>query len=184
MKKNIIAAAVAALVLPAAAAAVEPSTLSYTYGQFGYADTTFDFPGDPGADGFALEGSYQFTDMFFGVASYSDLSGDADFSTLAIGAGAAIGLAPSTDGYATLSFVDVDFGLGSDDGLALEFGVRHMLNEQVELFGNLQYVDIAESETGFEIGGRYWFQKNFGASLSYETFDGDNTILIAGRYNF
>lgn len=184
MKKNIVAAAIAALVLPAAASAVEPSTLSYTYGQFGYADTTFDIPGDPGADGFALEASYEFTDMFFGIFSYSDLSGDADFSTMQIGAGAAIGLAPTTDGYASLSLVDVDFGAGSDDGLALEFGVRHMLNEKVELFGNFQYVDIADSETGIEVGGRYWFQKNVGASLSYETFDGDNTILVAGRYNF
>lgn len=184
MNKKIIAAVVAALVLPAAASAVEPSNLSYTYGQFGYADTTFDFPGDPGANGFALEGSYEFTDMFFGVISYSDLSGDADFSTLQFGAGAAIALAPTTDGYASLSIVDVDFGGGSDDGIALEFGVRHMMNEQVELFGNLQYVDLTESETGFEFGGRYWFQKNLGASFSYETFDGDNTILIAGRYNF
>ena len=94
------------------------------------------------------------------------------------------GLTPATDGYATLSIIDIDFGGASDDGIALEFGVRHMMNEQVELFGNLQYVDMTESETGFEFGGRYWFQKNLGASFSYTTFDGDNTILIAGRYNF
>lgn len=190
MKKNIVAAAVAALVLPAAAFAAEGDSmfsekkLSYTYGEFGYVDKTIDFPGDPGADGFGLGVSYEFTDMLFGFFNYEDLSGDADISMMNFGIGAAVGLTDTIDGYGKFGLVDVEVGTASDDGFGLEFGARSMVNEQVELFGNFQYIDMTESDSGIEVGARYWFQENLGASFSYESvgdFDGFN---LTARYEF
>jgi len=188
MNKKIIAAITAALVLPATAFAADSAfsdkNLSYTYGEFGYVDKTLDAAGDPGADGFGFGVSYEFTDMLFGFFNYEDLSGDADITIMNFGAGAAVGLTDKIDGYAKIGLVDIEVGAGEDDGFGLEFGARTMFNEQVELFGNFQYIDLTDSETGFELGGRYWFQKNLGASFSYETigdFDGFN---ITARYEF
>lgn len=190
MNKKVIAAAVAALALPAATFAAEgdsmfaDKSLSYTYGEFGFVDKTADAPGDPGADGFGFGVSYEFTDMVFGFLSYEDLSGDADFTYMNFGVGAAVGLTDTIDGYAKFGMVDVEVAGFSDDGFGLEFGARSMINEQFELFGNFQYVDMTESDSGIEVGGRYWFQENLGVGLSYESvgdFDGFN---IMARYEF
>lgn len=190
MNKKIIAA-VAALALPVAAIAADSNddmfaadkNFSYTYGQFGYTDRDFD---GASADGFEIEGSFELTDMLFVVGGYSDLSGDGDSSTLNLGVGAAIGLNENLDGYAQFNFLQNDLGPIDDTGYGLEFGVRSMIAEQVELFGDLKYVDIYEdTDTILELGGRYWMDDNLGFSLSYE--DGDFTgsgITLAARYNF
>src|SRR5690606_3243053 len=106
MKKKIVAAAVAALVLPAAAFAAE-TNMSYTYGELGYTDMGID---SASADGFALEGSYQFMENVFGFLSYEDLSGDYDWSNMVIGAGYVMPLNDMIDGYAKVGFVSNDVG--------------------------------------------------------------------------
>ncbi|HEX7029604.1 MAG TPA: outer membrane beta-barrel protein [Gammaproteobacteria bacterium] len=188
MNKNVIAAAAAALFLPAGAIAADGAfaadkNLSYTYGQFGYSDRDFD---GPSADGFDIEGSYEVTDMVFVFGSYSDLSGDFDSSALTFGAGAAIGLTDTVDGYGKVAFIDSEIGPVDDSGLGLEFGVRSMIADKIELFGDLQYVDIYDdTDTILELGGRYWMQDNLGFSVSYQ--DGDFTgsgITLAARYGF
>ncbi|HEX7029605.1 MAG TPA: hypothetical protein VF254_03345 [Gammaproteobacteria bacterium] len=190
MNKKIIAATVVALTLPVAAFAAEgdagfkDKSLSYTYGEFGYVDRTADFPGDPGTDGFGFAVSYEFTDLLFGFLNYEDLSGDFDYSTTNFGIGAAVGLTDTIDGYAKLGLVDVDVAGATDDGFGLEFGARSMVTEQVELFGALQYVDLTDAETGFEVGGRYWYKENLGFSLAYETFDDFNGFNLTARYEF
>lgn len=191
MKKNMIAAAaVAALALPAAAFAADGDStfsdkkLSYTFAEFGFVDKTLDAPGDPSADGFGFGVSYEFTDMLFGFLSHEDLSGDGDVTIMNFGVGAAVGLTDSIDGYAKFGMVDVEVAGFDDDGFGLEFGARSMINEQVELFGNFQYIDLTDSDSGIEFGGRYWFQENLGVGLSYESigdFDGFN---IMARYEF
>ncbi|HEX6928854.1 MAG TPA: outer membrane beta-barrel protein [Gammaproteobacteria bacterium] len=189
MKKSAIAAAVAALALPAAAIGADSSmsfddsNLSYTYAEFGYTDRDFD---GPSADGFDLNASYEVTDLIFVFGGYTDLSGDGDSSTLELGAGAAIGFTDKLDGYAKLAYLSNDAGVVDDTGFGLEFGVRSMVAKNIEVFGDLQYVDIYnDTDTAFEIGGRYWHQSNLGFSLAY--IDGDLTgsgITLAARYNF
>lgn len=174
MKKNIVAAAVAALVLPTAAFA--DNGLSYTFGEVSYIDF-----GDAG-DGLGLEGSYKFHEMLFGFAEYQGID---DSDTLAFGIGAATALNETVDGFAKLAFVSNDSGSADDTGIGLEFGVRAMIVKQVEAFGSFTYVDIYEdSQTGFEVGGRYWLQDNLGVSLSYSDIEDSDGITLAARYNF
>lgn len=174
MKKNSVAAAVAALVLPTAAFA--DNGLSYTFGEVSYVDF-----GDAG-DGLGLEGSYKFHEMLFGFAEYQGID---DSDTLAFGIGASTALNETVDGFAKLAFVSSDSGTADDTGIGLEFGVRAMIVEQVEAFGSFTYVDIYEdSQTGFEVGGRYWLQDNLGVSLSYSDIEDSDGITLAARYNF
>lgn len=181
MNKKIIAAVAVALALPVAAGAAE-TAFSYTYGELGYTD--MDSEG-ASADGLGLEGSFQFMEQVFGFASYEDLSGDFDNSTLTVGAGYVHPLTANVDGVAKLALVNSDVGFDDDTGFGLEFGVRAMVVPQVEVFGNFSYVDIYEdSSTGFELGGRYWIQDNFGLSLAYNDIEDADGFTLAARYNF
>jgi len=79
-----------------------------------------------------------------------------------------------------------DLGPVDDTGLGLEVGARAMVAEKIEAFGNLQFVDIYnDTDTGIEVGARYWHMDNLGFSASYT--DGDfmgSGISVAARYNF
>ena len=181
MNKKIAAALAAALVLPVAAEAAE-TNFSYTYGELAYTD--MDANG-ASADGIGLEGSYQFMEQVFGFASYEDLSGDYDFTTMMVGVGFAHPLSANVDGIAKVAFVDNDAGIADDTGFGLELGLRAMVASQVEVFGSYQYLDIYEDSTnGFELGGRFWFQDNFGVSLAYNDIEDADGFTLAARYNF
>lgn len=181
MKKNIIAAAVAALVLPAAAIAAEPN-MSYTYGEIGYTDLDQD---GFSADGLALEGSYEFMQQVFGFASYQDLSGDFDSSTFIVGAGYVMPFNDKVDGYAKLGFVSDETGPFDDTGFMLGFGLRADITKQVEGFFEYTSTDIYDdTSSAFELGGRYWFQENMGVSLAYNDVEDADGFTVAFRYNF
>lgn len=181
MKKNIVAAAVAALALPVAAGAAD-SNFSYTYAELGYVD--LDVNG-AGTDGFSLEGSFEFTELLFGFAGYEDLSGDFDYTNLTAGIGAAIALNDRIDGFARIAFVDNETGFADDTGIGLEAGVRASVMENLEAFGSFSYVDIYDdSQTGFELGARYWLQDNLGISLAYNDIEDADGFTLAARFNF
>ena len=183
MNKKIIAAAVAALALPAAASAMENANLSYTFAEFGYQDIEE-------ADGFNLEGSYQFNQTFFAFGEYNTLGNDgSDVTTLTFGAGAAVAMNDKVDLFAKLGFVSADIEVGpfsnDDTGFGLEFGARGMVTKELEVFGGLSYVDVFEdSRTGLELGARYWVQENLGISFAYEDVEDGSGFMLAGRYTF
>jgi hypothetical protein len=199
MKKIMIAAA-AALALPAAAFAAEEgmkygadhSNMNYTFGEFSYVDADQ-------ADGFGLEGSYQFNEKMFGFASYESLGDDFfDQTLLSFGVGSSMALNEKFDLYGKLAIlsgeVEVEFcnpftgdcdGVTDDDtGFGFEVGVRGEVVEKVEVFGNLQYASIFDGDTGFEIGGRYWFQENLGVSLALWDMWETDGFTLAARYEF
>ncbi|HEX7048461.1 MAG TPA: outer membrane beta-barrel protein [Gammaproteobacteria bacterium] len=192
MNKKTIAAVLAALILPTAAIAADGAfaadkNLKYTFGELGYNDLD---AGGASIDGLSVEGSYEFTDLFFGFASFSDIGGDGyDSTTLTFGAGAAIGLTDKVDGYGKIGIVQNDTSSGAfdadDSGFALEFGVRSLVAQNIEVFGDIQYVDIYEdSETGFELGGRYWMNSDLGFSVAYTDVDDTDGLMLAARYHF
>ena len=192
MNKKMIVAAAAALFLPVAAFAADGTfaadkNLSYTFGELSYNDLD---TGAASVDGLGVEGSYEFTDMFFGFASFDDIGGDGyDSTTLTLGVGAAIGLTDKVDGYGKLGIVQNDTSAGpvdiDDSGFGLEFGVRAMVAKNIEAFGSLEYVDIyADSQTGFEIGGRYWVNEDLGVSLAFSDVEDTDGLVLAARYHF
>src|SRR5690606_31051644 len=101
----------------------------------------------------------------------------------------AIGLTDKVDGYGKLGIVQNDTSIGAtdidDSGFGLEFGVRAMVAKNIEAFGSLQYVDIYEdSQTGFEIGGRYWMNEDLGFSLAFSDVEDTDGLVLAARYHF
>lgn len=129
-----------ALAFPVAGWSTED--LSYTYFELDYANLSIDGVDDnediiedfDDGNGWAVQGSFAFTPMFFGFAGYSDTDSDASFSS---------------DGTTFFSSsVDVqrlDIGLGFNKELAIDF-----LN-QPDLVARIAYTDI--DLDGFDFGG-------------------------------
>jgi hypothetical protein len=177
---------VAAALLAGSAAAGEGPR--YTYGELGYSRVDFDnFSED--ADLFNASGSLAVTDRVHLIAGYSNGSIDGsgvnvDLESATIGAGVNFPLNEKIDLVADAAYawakVDANnFGSDSDDGYALNVGLRAMLTPQFELNGGGTYVDISDDNTAAYVGAVYNFTDMF--ALSGNISVGDNaTAYSAG----
>ena len=186
----------AAVVLPAVSAAQQTrpqSQFNYTYVEISYDESDFDVagPGDVDGDGLTLSGSVELTDEWHAFASYgnADLDFGIDIDTWAIGAGYSYPLRDDVDLYGRVLYISTDADLpgafdGDDDGLGLQFRIRGRVNDQLELEGGIQYVDVGDSDTSLQAGARYYFTEEFSAGVGL-TFGGDTDgIGINARYSF
>lgn len=192
MRKAITAAsAVAALCFMAPALADEG--FSYSFVELGYMNTEIDDL-DVDGDGPGLRGSIEFTDMFHGFASYSDLDLDFDVGTtqMEIGAGLNYTLSPNVDLIGTVSYLNLEvdlppgFGSVDDSAIALGAGLRGRVGEQLELSGGLKYAEFDEggNDTAFNVGGRYYFTKIFALGADIEFNEDGTSWILGGRFDF
>lgn len=185
MKRNIIIATIMAAALPVDAFEMREPNLPYTFGEIAYTDR--DYGDDSSVDGLLIGGSYELTSFLFVNASYADLS-DSDISSnlTTLGVGAAMGITPMMDAYFNVNYINADYDIGDQSGMGIEVGARSMVAEKIEVFGNIQYVDMDDdSELGLQIGGRYWHLSHLGFSASYTEHDLlGSGVTIAARYNF
>ena len=167
----------------------------YTYVEIGYDETEFEVGGGVGdvdGDALSVSGSYELNDEWHLFASYSqgDLDFGFDVDTLAIGAGYVFPLQSDIDLYGRVLYIDTEIGgpggaLDTDnDGLGVQFRIRGRVNEQLELEGGIQYVDVADADTSLQAGARYYFSDTFSAGIGF-TFGGDaDGIGINARFSF
>jgi hypothetical protein len=174
-----------------AAPAVAADDLSYSFIELGYVNAELDDP-DIDGDGFALRGSYAFTDLFHGFVEYSDLEFDrgVDSSTFEIGGGLNWELSPRLDLIGTVSYLNTDVDgpgfSGDDSGFGLGLSLRGRVSDQLELRGGLKYVNYDDSgdDTTLGLGARFYVTKLFalGADLDYN--DDGLAWMIGGRFDF
>lgn len=192
--------------LPLGAHAVEQN-LSYNFLQVSYSDTDVDSGGETfSGDGFGFAGSIEFGPTAFLFAEYESVGADESFDTgfgsvsasvdatmLSAGIGGAWALSDRSNFFARAAFLKADadldiegFGSWSDDdtGYGLQLGVRGMASDAMELFASATYVDVFDgSETGFDLGGRFWITPAFGLSLAYGTADDTDSLTLGARFN-
>jgi len=168
--------------------------LSYSYLDPAYITTDID-GFDDNVDGFALRGSLEVTDQFFGWAGYTTQSTevfgeDLDYSTMSIGGGYAWPLSPTADIYGRLGYVkaEVDYAGfdADDDGYLLGAGLRARVAQEFELEGGLNYMDFSDSgdDTSVYAAGRWYFTPSFAAGLEAELGDNVTTYGIGVRWSF
>ena len=158
--------------------------LSYSFGELRYIDV------DNGGDGFELGGSWQFNSSWFGVASISSLDFDnnVDVTSFEIGAGYIFPLQPDWDIQVNArmirSEVDTPVGSVNDTGIGVLGGLRGLIAPQMEVRGNVHYINVDDSDVFLEIAGDWYFTPQFAAGLSVE-FGGDVDLWTLGaRYFF
>lgn len=169
----------------------QAANFNYNYGQVGF--ETGDF------EGLALTGSFDINKDMFVLARFADVTDDqggidVDYSEYSIGAGYHMPVNPQTDAVFTLSFhsgeVDVPAfsifpGYKDDDtGILATAGIRHNLNPQIELAGNIFHTTIFDGDTGFYGEVRYNINNKMSAGLNYTSSDAIDGLGINFRMGF
>ena len=145
---------------------------------------------DSNADGFLFEGSYGLDKNLnvIGSLELGDTNG-ADYSILTGGASYALGLGNLSNLdlliHAELGFGQVDVGAGDDSDVGVIFGgeLRFTPIEVIEVYGDLYYGTVWNSDLGLEIGGRFYATKELVLSLGLEIADND-ALYLGARFNF
>lgn len=179
-----------AVALPLAMAATAPATasdLDYNYAELRFVDTEI---GSADGDGLRLAGSFELQDNWLLVADFSalDFDGGVDLTTFAVGAGYVHRYTEKLDivGYAKLIRASIDTPFGDDDenGFSVAGGVRGSVTPQIEARALLTHINIDDSDTFIEVGGDYYFNKQFSAGATLE-FAGDaDTLTLGVRWFF
>jgi hypothetical protein len=182
--RTLIIAALLLLHGAAFAQGTSKPVMSYTFGEFRYVDV------DNGGDGFELGGSFQFTNNWVGVASFSslDFNNNVDGNIFEIGASYVMPLRSNWDMQYNARLirteVDTPFGDANDTGIGIFGGVRGLIVPDFEIRGNVHYVNVDESDVYMEFGGDWHFTPQFAAGLTVE-FGGDFDLwTIGARYFF
>jgi hypothetical protein len=147
---------------------------------------------DVDGDGFEIGGSYELSDKIHLFGSWQDQSLDfgIDGRSLEIGGGWSHSHSDKLDFVGTLSYVDAEVKLGSftadDDGLALGGGIRTRVGDSFEIDTGLKFVDFDEagSDTGFSVGGRYYFNDSMALGASADFNDNADTLRLGFRWEF
>ena len=164
----------------------QAGSFNYSYGELGY--ETGDF------DGLTLTGSFEINKDMFILARSVNLTEevfgvDFDYTEFSVGAGYHMPIDQKTDAVFTASLVngevDTIGGITVDDnGVLLTAGVRHNLNPQFELAGNLYYISIFDGDFGIRGEARYKFNPDMSAGLSFTSGDYLDGIGVNFRLGF
>ncbi|MEO8313550.1 MAG: outer membrane beta-barrel protein [Pseudomonadota bacterium] len=192
MRKYIALGALMALGVAAPAIAAEG--FSYNLVEAGYVSNEIKAEGLDGS-GFALNGSFEFSESLFGFANLVDADYDegSGFSTrtLSVGLGYAMPLGRSVDLVSGFSYENLRLhidGLGSasEKGFGANVGLRGRVAESLELTGNVKYTDFGHNLDDFtlSVGGRYYFTPAFAAGIDVSDNDDGTAWTVALRYDF
>lgn len=198
-----LSTAVCAAAVLAAGSAFAGENPAWTWGQIGYTSSS---SGDDTTDAFGLNGSLGIADLFHFQVGYvngsiGDVFGgpDQDYDGYSIVAGVHPHIAAGTDAVFNLRYQDMDRDDTNEDidGWGLGAGLRHMLTDQFELNGMINWdrysVDHVSNGDGtvvsWTVGGRYLATPALSVGVSYT--DADKTAFFVGdaatldvRYQF
>lgn len=167
-------------------------TFDYNYVEGYYGQIDFDDIGVDG-DGFGLAGSFALSDSFHAFGSYStaDLDFGVDVNEFSLGVGYNTPISDVVDVVARLAYVSAEveasgFGSVDEDGYGAGIGLRGMATPQLELNGDITYVDLGSGsgDTSFGAGFLYHFSEAFGAGLSGDWDDDATRYQLTGRLSF
>ena len=168
---------------------VQAANFNYNYGQIGY--ETGDF------EGLTLTGSFVIDKDIFVLARYVDTTNDEfgidiNYSEFSVGAGYHMPVNAKTDAVFTVSLnsgeaeaIVLGVPVSNDDtGLLLTAGVRHSVNQKIELAGGIYHISTFDGDTGIQGEVRYNINNKMSAGLSYLSGDYLDGLGINFRMGF
>lgn len=178
MKKTIQGLIAGSLMIPAIGMA---DNFSYDYVEGGVA--VYPSFGNQSFVGFDLRGSLTVAEDVFAFGGFKYLSDDLDLTALHGGLGYRIPLDNQTDiwGGVTVEYQEMDFDSGfdgqrasfDDTGIGLRGGVRHQVNNQLEIGGSARVVTGDMDYVGVSGTARYMFRDNLRLLGEVDLYDGE-----------
>jgi len=143
-------------------------------------------------DGIELAGRYGFDRRFFILGRWQDQNLDfgVDGRLLELGAGLHHPLSSTLDFVATLTYIDTKLESRNvsvnDNGLAISGGIRTQLGDSFQVDASLKLVDLDDSgtDTGFSIGGHYYFNDKMAVGATADFGDDADALRIGFRIQF
>lgn len=157
-------------------------------------NATYDFVGvqylwqewnDCEQDGLQVNGSLSFSERLYATAAVSDVDGDYCGSTAtSIGLGYHAPMNNTFDWYASLSYINIDWGPGDDTGLGAEGGIRGYIGERLESRVSLRHTTTDDGETSIGAGLSYWFSPRLAATVDASAGGDTTSFLLGAQYAF
>ncbi len=186
MRKKIISLATISLM----AVSAQASDLVYDYVELGYSSA--DLGDSIDGDGLKIAGSFSLTEDIYAFGDYASygLTDSADLGYLGIGIGYHYEISPNTDLQLDAAFRSADLDVAGtandsdENGYEIGFGIRSLINPNIELGARVESVDINGRDTFFEINGHYYFGNNFAVGAEASFGDDFDVYGIKIRYTF
>lgn len=131
--------------------------------------------------GLSLDGSLSLSDMFYGVASISDVD---PVTSIAVGLGLHGALGQNLHVIGELQFLSLDAGAASDTGFMLSGGLRGAATPNLELFGRVDRIDIfGGTDNSVTVGGVYYLN-SVGLQAAFTSNDNADAVSLGVRFSF
>lgn len=131
--------------------------------------------------GFGVDGSLTLSDMFYAVASISDVD---PVTSMSVGLGLHGALGQRLHAFGALRFLSVDAGAASDTGLILRGGLRGEVTPVFELYGQVDHVDVfGSADDSVTLGGYYYFSR-VAIGAAYTSNDSADYTAVGLRFSF
>lgn len=158
-------------------------TPDWNYVEGGY--LRYDSDGDFDPDGLQVNGKYSLDTHFYlnGEYGWAENNG-VDFTTMTLGGGYRLSLNATTDIYAGANFERIDSDYYDDNGYSLVSGVRSFITPELEVNGELGYLDLDDGDVTFKAGAYYYLNPQLAFGASYELMDDVDVFQLSGRYAF
>jgi hypothetical protein len=173
--KKIVLAAIAAIAFNASAAELSFNNLGLTYQQLD-SDCSSD------CDGFGINGSVEFSDMFNAGIDYANYEGDVSLTYLHLGIRHE--MSENAAVFGQVGAARIDAFSDNDTKAFAGVGVRGMIAEQFEGEALVRKVFVSGVDPSLKLTGTYFFTETVGGQLFAETSDGDTGYGLGLRVNF
>lgn len=180
MKKTLLSIAALTSLTTGYTVAEEPS---FTYVEGGYSDIE-EF------NGYIVRGSFELNDNIYFTGSYNDITADEsgfadiDFRFITAGVGYKTLVSDNTAIYAEVNYADSEIESGSfsesEDGHKAALGVRSMITDSTEFYGEIANLKIEDTTTRVTVGAKQYFTDNFGVFAEYARNDFETDIYNLG----
>ncbi len=164
----------------------------------GYSHYSLD---DEDGDGFIIRGSVELTDNIYLQGEASEITidnalenalpnDDLDLSYQTFGVGFKTGINDNTAVFGSVNYLNSEADLlgnsNSEDGYTLSAGVRSMITDSTELYGEITHIELDGSATELKVGARQYLTENVGVFAEYAKMDnGDQDNYNVGiSYRF
>lgn len=193
LQSTFLSAAVTAATFAVSATAVSAQELNYNYLQGSYSQQEVD--GGLEADGLGIAGSFAISTPIYLTASIAEAEFDnapVDVRTYSAGIGYRIELAPGSDLNLESRLIRSEIESNafsfddSENGYGLALAVRHLVTDQFELGGGLDYSDFGDGgdETALSVGALYHISPIFSVGAGYSTARDTDGWSAGIRLNF